>query len=300
MLSDEFIIKVSPFIYRIGSLGVPIYLLDTPKPVIIDAGYSIAGSFYANAIRKILGHRQPELCLITHAHFDHVGSLGFLKTEFPSLKALASSRSKEISAKPKSMDHIAGLNNFAAELETEMLAPDKSPFLPFEIDEIISDGDRIALGNSIFVDVIETHGHTRDSLCFNIDSEKVLFTGDSGGIMHDSGYLFFDFLSGCAPYLKSLETICSTNARIICPGHYNVIMDKLAESYLKNLVPACLKFIDLVSAVLDDQNFDLGKTMQIIKSLEYDVLNHPKQPEPAYLLNLEARVGSVSSFMSLP
>lgn len=299
MLSGSFITKVSPLVYRIGSLGVPLYLIDTPRPVIIDAGYSFSGDFYVNAIRSVLGDRSPEFCLVTHTHFDHVGSLGVFKREFPSLSVFASSLAKDISERDKAMVHIERLNHFASTIEGERLAHEDTPFIPFEIDGVLSDGDCIDLGGSIIIKAIETHGHTRDSLCYHLNSGNVLFTGDSGGILHGSGYLFFDFLSGCSLYLKSLEKIRDTKARLICPGHYNSMEGDEAASYMENLVPACLRFINLVAEVIKTHGGDLPGIMKIIKSLEYDVLAEPKQPEPAYLLNLEARIKSVASFVSI-
>lgn len=299
MLSGSFITKISPLVYRIGSLGVPIYLIDTPRPVIIDAGYSFSGDYYVNAIRSVLGERLPEFCLVTHTHFDHVGSLGVFKREFPSLTVFASSLAKDISEKEKAMLHIERLNHFASNLEGERLVHEDTPFIPFEIDGVLSEGDCIDLGKSIFIKAMETHGHTRDSLCYLLSYGDVLFTGDSGGILHESGYLFFDFLSGCSSYLKSLEKIRDTKARLICPGHYKSKDGVEAHAYMENLVPGCLRFIDLVADVIKTHKGKLSGIMKTIKSLEYDVLAEPKQPEPAYLLNLEARIKSVASFISV-
>lgn len=298
MSLDAIIKKISPVLYRIGDLGVPVFLVDAPDPVIIDTGYSCTGELYAGAVKQILGKRKPRWCLITHSHFDHVGAAGYFKKLFPGMIVAGSELARKITCKQKTIEHIASLNLFAENNSCQNFSYAKTSFHPFQIEKVLAEGDVINLGNSLYISVLETPGHTRDSLCFFMEGHKILFTGDSGGIFHDGGYVFYDFLSGCLPYMDSLSKICGTGAEIICQGHYNVIKDASAHTYLKNLIPGCLSFINLASRVLNDHGDDIKTSMKIIKSLEYDHLDEPKQPEPAYLLNLEARLRSVFSYIS--
>lgn len=296
MLLDDLIEEISPGLYRIGDLGVPIFLIDATSPVLIDSGYSFTGELYAEAVKKILGKRGPRWCLITHTHFDHVGAVGYFKKLFPEMQIAGSEIARQIVSKQKALDHIASLNHFAENLYLTDTPSCNTPFTPFQIETVLSENDILSIGESLHVSVIETPGHTKDSLSFFLNEHKTIFTGDSGGIFHESGYAFYDFLSGCAPYLHSLNKICNICPEIICQGHYNVIKGTESEKYIKELVPGCLKFIKLVSEILAKQNGDINSCMNIIKSLEYDVLSEPKQPEPAYLLNLEARIRSVFSY----
>ncbi len=293
---DSLIQQISPLLYRIGTAGVPIFLLNTPEPVIIDSGCSYTGEVYADAVKKITGGRDPGWCLVTHSHFDHVGAAGYFKKKFPDIRIAGSGLAREITLKPKAVQHIAGLNQFAEKEDDRDFSGNPTPFREFEIDTVLHEGDIIETGGNLYVRTIETPGHTRDSLCFFAEEQKILFTGDSGGILHFDGYLFYDFLSGCIPYIDSLKRLCGTGAEIICPGHYGVIQGGKASEYLERLVPGCLEFIEYAAGILAEENSDIKRTIDRVKKIEYDVLAGPKQPEPAYLLNLEARIRSVAAF----
>lgn len=298
MILDDLIEEITPGLYQIGDFATPVFLIDAPSPVLVDAGYSFTSELYAGAVQRVLGKRKLCWCLITHTHFDHVGAVGYFKNLFPEMKIGASELACQIMSKQKSLDHISSLNLFAESIFFSDTHLSSVPFQPFQIDTILSEGDVLNIGNSLNISVLETPGHTRDSLCFYLNEQKTIFTGDCGGIVHDSGYIFYDFLSGCAAYIHSLSKICNSGAEILCPGHYNSFKGAKCEQYLVDLLPECMKFIDYVSGILSAHNNDINICMNIIKSFEYDLLPQPKQPEPAYLLNLEARLRSVLSFVS--
>jgi hypothetical protein len=58
-------------------------------------------------------------------------------------------------------------------------------------------------------------------------------------------------------------------------------------------------FKDMVEARWKTEQGDLARIMARIKEVEYDPLPAPKQPEPAYLMNLGPRVKSVAAFLGL-
>ena len=97
--------RVSPVLHVLGSAHVPAYLIEAPRPVIIDAGFSCLGPLYLKAIRETLGSRPPEILLLTHSHFDHCGAAAFLKKAFPGLKVAASGRAAEILARPRALEY---------------------------------------------------------------------------------------------------------------------------------------------------------------------------------------------------
>jgi glyoxylase-like metal-dependent hydrolase (beta-lactamase superfamily II) len=276
---------------------VSVFLIDTPQPILIDSGCSYTAEIYADAIREITGGRDPELCLLTHTHFDHVGGVGYFRKVFPGMKTAGSAFAREITLKPHAVRHIAGLNEFAEKEDDGRFTDNPTQFHEFEIDRVLYDGDIVETGENLTLKVIETPGHSRDCLCFFIPEHKILFTGDSGGIRHFSGYVFYDFLSGCGPYMDSLKKLYSTGAEIICPSHYGIIQGKNAAEYFERLVPGCYEFIEKVSGILVEEGYDIERTVNRMKEIEYDVLEPPRQPEPAYLLNLRARVRSVAALV---
>jgi hypothetical protein len=52
----------------------------------------------------------------------------------------------------------------------------------------------------------------------------------------------------------------------------------------------CRHFLNLVETSLGEEGGNVQKVIARIKASEYDSIQGPKQIEPAYLLNLEAKV----------
>jgi hydroxyacylglutathione hydrolase len=100
--------------------------------------------------------------LLTHSHFDHIYGVNYLVKMFPEISIYASFHAKE------------GLYN-------EKLNGSLYKEIPFIIKKqdiiIVKDNDLIELWKGSFLKVIETPGHGRDCLSFEI--EKNLFTGDA-------------------------------------------------------------------------------------------------------------------------
>ena len=55
----------------------------------------------------------------------------------------------------------------------------------------------------------------------------------------------------------------------------------------------CRHFLSLVEQSLDEFSGDVQKTIMRVKAVEYDAVKGPKQIEPAYLLNLEAKIKAI-------
>jgi glyoxylase-like metal-dependent hydrolase (beta-lactamase superfamily II) len=77
---------------------------------------------------------------------------------------------------------------------------------------------------------IQTPGHSVDSVCFYLESEGVLFTGDT--ILGESGTTINDL----SVYLESLSELRRLpNLRLICPGHGPVMDDPVGyiDAYIE-------------------------------------------------------------------
>ena len=98
--------------------------------------------------------------LLTHGHFDHVWGASDLKEK-------------------------TGAKVYIHEADAAMAGGKASYFSamsyglkPCAADVFIHEGDRIEAGGLTFR-VIETPGHTKGGVCFAVDSENVVFTGDT-------------------------------------------------------------------------------------------------------------------------
>ena len=104
---------------------------------------------------------KPAAILLTHGHFDHIGAAGRLKEAF-NIPVYAGAAEKEL----LSDSRLNRSSIFGREPFTE------------EADVWLSDGETVELAG-ITVKIIATPGHTAGGICFYIESENVLFSGDT-------------------------------------------------------------------------------------------------------------------------
>ena len=287
--------EIAKGIYSLGSAWAPLFLIDGENPVLIDAGFSFLGEIYAREIRKIIGARQPSCLVLTHAHFDHCGAAGVLKSIFPKLKIAASAKAKKILQRPNAVKLIKQLNQEAADgaRESGLELKNWRSFESFEVDITLKEGSTIHISENYTLKSLETPGHTWDCLSYYIDQKKALFTGEAVGIAGHNGHIYSEWLVDYDSYYNSLKRLSQLDVLVLGPGHNFIFTEKDARQYLQASLKECVKYLSLIENCLAEENKDLQQVAKQIKKLEYDQQPEPKQTEYAYMLNLKARIKTV-------
>jgi glyoxylase-like metal-dependent hydrolase (beta-lactamase superfamily II) len=267
--------------------------------VIFDAGLSFLGDLYVNAVKTVLGERTPAYCLLTHSHFDHCGAAATLKKHFPELKVLASERASRNLSRPNAIALIRNLTRAAEDFARDMgLVIDCDPvFQPFDVDEVLKDGDQLQVSDKHVIQVIETPGHTWDCLSYYIPSLKALMPSEAAGQVHSNGYIVPDCLVDYDAYLASIRKLSALEIDVLGLGHLYAYTGADASTYLQQSRRTCEEFRERVESYLEQAEGDVQQVMTRIRAIEYDSYPGPKQTEQAYMLNLEARVKAVARRM---
>jgi glyoxylase-like metal-dependent hydrolase (beta-lactamase superfamily II) len=287
--------KIYDDFFVVGHPAVPVYLLDGPQPVIFDAGFTLLGELYMTEIENILGNRAPAFCFLTHVHFDHCGAVAAFKRRYPRMEVVASHKAGEILKRPSAVERIRYLN-LAAEVLAKQIGLSGIPgahFEPFDIDRYVKEGDCVEIAAGCCVEVIASPGHTWDCLSYRISDKNILLSSEAAGQPDQTGYIVTDCLADYDCYLRSLQQLKALTPDVLCPGHIFVYSAEDASAYLERAQAACIDFFNFVSACAKEENEDVERIKQRIRAHEYDVNPGPKQPEPAYLINLEARIRAV-------
>ena len=87
----------------------------------------------------------------------------------------------------------------------------------FQPQHVLRDGDRLALGAGVTLRVIHTPGHASNHLCYLLEEEKLLFTGDH--LMQGSTVVINPPDGDMAVYLASLERLLDEDLDWLAPGH---------------------------------------------------------------------------------
>lgn len=143
----------------VGEMKANCYFLinqETKETVIVDPGDE------AGRIIRIIREKElkPVSVLLTHGHFDHIMAAAPVSREFD-IDVLAGNEELEVLANPS-----LNLSGYFGE--------------PMGLDEVkgFDGGDVLELAG-LRIKVIATPGHTKGSVCFYIEDESVLISGDT-------------------------------------------------------------------------------------------------------------------------
>jgi len=284
--------KISENIYLLGHPVSPMYLIDGPRPVVIDTGFTFMTDIYLKDLKQTLGNRQPAYCLITHAHFDHCGSTAGLKKHFPGMQVAASELAGTILLKPNVIKTIRNLNQSVGSMRHDLgiQVPNSRVFEPFDIDITLCEGDVLRPSDQLSIQALETPGHTRDMLTFYLPEQRMLFASEVLGIPDPTGYIEVSCLIDYDQHVASMKKLVDLDIDIICLGHRGVYTGLDVAPYVEKAMGDFNDFYKTVCRFLAEENGDINRVMQRVREYEYDPKPKPRHPELAYLLNLEARV----------
>jgi glyoxylase-like metal-dependent hydrolase (beta-lactamase superfamily II) len=174
--------------------GTNTYLVGIDEVAVIDPGPDL--SKHVDAIIGASMLERVRWVLLTHTHPDH----------WPAAAKIA----KKTGAK------IAGFAPFP-----------KADEVTIELDLVLADGDSIE-GTEFRLEALHTPGHAPNHLCYWLEEERALFTGDH--ILNGTTTVVNPQRGGdMIQYLASLERLRKLKrvARI-CPGHGDVMEDATA------------------------------------------------------------------------
>jgi len=183
----------SPFTFR----GTGVYLVGDAKSVtVIDPGPS--DPKHLDALLAAIGGRQVSHILITHTHRDHSPAAAPLK---------AATGAKTYGYGPH------------ARHDGDVEEGGDRDFVP---DVTVRDGDVIESGGDRFQCVF-TPGHTSNHMCYALDQEKSLFTGDH--VMGWSTTVVAPPDGDMGAYMRSLEKLIARRDKILYPTHGSPILN---------------------------------------------------------------------------
>jgi len=151
------------------------------------------------------------------------------------------------------LDHSPGAAGLKARTGAEILAYDSRDGL--EIDTKIRDGGRIE-ATEFRLRAIHTPGHASNHLCYLLEEEHVLFSGDH--IMQGSTVVISPPDGNMTQYLESLAKVRAIRLKAIAPGHGRLIEDPKAaiDDYVEHRLAREQQILDLLTesgtAKIDD------------------------------------------------
>jgi glyoxylase-like metal-dependent hydrolase (beta-lactamase superfamily II) len=87
----------------------------------------------------------------------------------------------------------------------------------FEPDRVLRHGERLPLGSHTTLRVVHTPGHASNHLCYLLEEEQTLFTGDH--VMQGSTAIINPPDGDMSAYLRSLDALRALDIEWFAPGH---------------------------------------------------------------------------------
>lgn len=178
----------SPFTFT----GTQTYLVGSGSVAVIDPGPDLPD--HVDAILAATAGERIAAVLCTHTHRDHS----------PASRALAAASGAPIvGCAPLAIDDDGPRADAAFDFD---YAP----------DHVLGDGERID-GEGWALAAVATPGHTSNHLCFALEGEGVLFTGDH--VMGWSTTVIAPPDGDMALYMESLDRLLGRDDRVYLPAH---------------------------------------------------------------------------------
>jgi len=195
-----------------GAYSPNVYVVtDRGRAVLVDSGLPDESSA-RGSIDYVAGLGcRVELIALTHHHFDHAGGAPMLAEAFDSPVGMDVKEERLLSEARKRRPEALGERTLTVERR-------------------LADRDIIDVG-SLRLRAVETPGHSAGHLCFFLEEQRVLFSGDNVLGLGTTAIPPPPW-GDMGQYVRSLERMQALEATLLCPGHGPLVhqpQEKIAE-----------------------------------------------------------------------
>ena len=243
--------QVSPWIRRViannptkySYRGTGTYIVGSGDVVVIDPGPAIDS--HRDALAAALAGDRVRAILVTHCHADHSPLAAWLRAE-TGAPTVAFGPHGEVEPDPEPVegeDDAAAADDAGRDPDVSVKESIDVDFVP---DITVADGDVAAQIPGITMRAVHTPGHTSNHMCFSLDAERALFSGDH--VMGWSTTVVSPPDGDMRAYIESLRKVIGRDDATLWPTHGNPIRDvpPFLAAYLAHRLERERQVLDLV------------------------------------------------------
>ena len=273
------------------SLGDSGFLIDDGKTAILyDSGFAFTGYAMADKIKAYLGDRKLDYIFLTHSHYDHVlGSVYALKY-WPEAKVVAGEYAVKIFAKDSAKSLMRDLDRKFADYngigEYEDLIDN------LRVDIPVSDGDKITAGDMVFT-TVNLPGHTRCSIGFYLESEKLLLSCESLGVFDGENKVVPSFLVSYQMSIDSIRKAQALDIENVVVPHCGYLDKEQTAFYLEEAYRSTVRTAEKIADLLKAGGIK-EDALRLFKDEYYHGIVKEMYPVDAMELNTGIMIGVIA------
>jgi glyoxylase-like metal-dependent hydrolase (beta-lactamase superfamily II) len=261
-------------------------LIGENSTALFDCGMAFCAAGTIRNVKNALNGKKLDYIFITHTHYDHAGALPFFREEWPQARLVTSEAGATVLLKDTPRRVIRELSTVAAaKYNTEIAAYSDDAF---RADMTVKDGDIVPLGG-LSVKVLETPGHTRDSLSFFIPELEMLILNETPGFLLD-GTVYPCYLTSYKDAVNSIEKCRRIPYKFLSLPHRGVAEEKDVKGFFDKALEsntACRDFI----LGMAEKNPGEEKILEMYTQRYANDRLFTYQPKEAFVANARATIG---------
>jgi hypothetical protein len=261
-------------------------LIGENYAALFDCGMAFCADATIQNVKKALNGRNLDYIFITHTHYDHIGALPFFRKEWPLVRLVTTETGAVILLKETPRRVIHELSAIAAAKYNATL--DTTYYDDaFHADIIVKDGDVIPLGG-YSVKILETPGHTRDSLSFLLPELELLVINETPGFLLD-GNVYPSYLSSYKDTIASIEKCSRITYKFLSLPHRGVTGKEDMQGFFDKAMKANIACRDFILSMVAENTSEDEMFSMYVQKYGNDRL-FSFQPREAFNTNARATI----------